>query len=265
MAIQTRAQKKRGEEREADEEAHRGERRAANSDEQGHDEDAHRGESRCSSLSSRSSEPDGGIPISRWRGIALPEFDVPRWRKKAGVPTVVLKPIDVHTRLIPTNNPDGTPEDVGVEDDSDYSSISEDSDAPASEFTEDDPQSESGPTIDQGRRGDLPGREDESQDPVDSDDDVRLFDDVDVSSLEVEGLSNDANVNDREFEKWGGNLTRFVRSPFGPEGFLGAGWHGVKPLGRGGFAMAAVWERRNEDNDIVDVRAQAKSFENKGC
>ncbi|KAL8842587.1 MAG: hypothetical protein Q9176_002544 [Flavoplaca citrina] len=252
MAIQTRAQKKGAQERQAVEETHRRDRRTAISDEQGHVEDAHREEFRRSSSSLRSSEPDRGIPISRWRGTPLPEFDIPRWRKKAGVPTVVLKPIDVHTRLIPTNNPEGTPEDVQIEDGSDYSSISEDSDAPASEFTEDDPQAENGQTIDQGRRRNFPGREEDGQDSVDSDEDMRLFDEVDVSSLEVEGLSNDANVNDREFEKWGENLTKFVRSPFGPEGFLGAGWHGVKPLGRGGFAMAAVWERRNEDNDIVD-------------
>ena len=134
MAIQTRAQKKRAEEREAFEEAHRREPRAASLGEQGHEEDAHREESRRSSPSSRSPQPDEGIAISRWRGISLPEFDVPRWRKKAGVPTVVLRPIDIDTRFIPTNNPDGAPEDLDIDSDSDHSSISEDSDTPASDF-----------------------------------------------------------------------------------------------------------------------------------
>ncbi|KAL8672014.1 MAG: hypothetical protein Q9168_003519 [Polycauliona sp. 1 TL-2023] len=219
MAIKIRAQKKKEEETRALE--------SAKSNEQPSKEP---NTSRGRHPSSRSPVPVEANQIFHWRGILLPQFHIPRWRKRNGVPTVVLKPIDIDARLIPTNNPNRVPEDVDTDSQGDHS-LSEDSDAPVS--GSDDNVSPDG---EQGGRQKSPGRHDSrNQD----DDDAARYDDADVSSLEVEGLSHDQNVNDWEFEKWGENLTKFVRSPFGPEGFLGEGWHGVKPLGRGGFAMAA--------------------------
>lgn len=250
MAIKTRAQKKKEEEKKALEEAKQKEL-SPNLDIQGQEEDPnpnHGG-------SSQSSEPDEATQIFRWRGIPLPQFHIPRWRIRAGVPTVVLKPINVDVRFVPTNDSSGSPEDVDIDSRSDYS-VSENSDALVSDLDEDEEdEDENNPQI-------PPGREDDHEDPPDQDEERVLYEDIDVSSLAVEGLSSDPNVNDWEFEKWGEKLTKFVRSPFGPEGFLGGGWRGVKPLGRGGFAMAALWERTNEDNNTVDVRPPARGIDN---
>ncbi|KAL8644158.1 MAG: hypothetical protein Q9226_007905 [Calogaya cf. arnoldii] len=148
------------------------------------------------------------------------------------------------------NHPDPGPEDVETDSQSDHS-VSEDSDAPASNLDPDENENENEDEHEDEHRNSTE-QEDEHPNPNEQEDEGELYEDVDVTGLEIEGLSTDPNKNDWNFEKWTEHLTKFVRSPFGPEGFLGRGWHGVKPLGRGGFAMAALWERKNEDNDTVD-------------
>ncbi|KAL8775998.1 MAG: hypothetical protein Q9213_008413, partial [Squamulea squamosa] len=93
------------------------------------------------------------------------------------------------------------------------------------------------------------GRDDEAV----RDNDSEAYDDnADVHSLAVEEPSSDGVTRDFEIGKIGYHLSKFIHSPFGPEAFFGDGWQGVKPLGKGGFGMAGMWERRGEDNDIVD-------------
>ncbi|KAL9000179.1 MAG: hypothetical protein Q9169_001081 [Polycauliona sp. 2 TL-2023] len=245
MAVGTRAQRRKEEEKNALENAKR--------NETARDTNHNR-------PSSQSPVPEEADQIHYWHGILLPQFDIPRWRKRAGVPTVVLERILFSVRFIPRNRSDHRSEDVHT-DSQGEESFSEDSDAPASESSGDGPTVSNGPHVREGRHQKSPNRNDRHQDsseeeariqaPRDKEDD-ELYNSFDVSSLEVEGLSNDENVNDWDIEKWGHSLTKFVRSPFGPEGFLGGGWQGVKPLGRGGFAMAALWERRNEDAGTID-------------
>ncbi|CAO1605679.1 hypothetical protein XANCAGTX0491_009185 [Xanthoria calcicola] len=247
MAITTRARKKREEEAKALEEAEQKDP-SPNPDIQRQVEDPNSNHSR----SSPDSEPDEATPISRWHGIPLPQFYIPRWRIRAGVPTVVLKPINVDTRFVPTNDFSGSPDDVAIDTQSSHS-VSEDSDAATSDSDHYADKNDIPIPIGPVRYDQIPpGQEDDLEDTPEQDDDVKFYENNDVYALAVEGLSSDPNVNDWEFEKWGESLTKFVRSPFGPRGFLGGGWQGVKPLGRGGFAMAALWERTNEDNDSVD-------------
>lgn len=249
MAIKTRAQKKREEEAKALEEAEQKDP-SPNPDIQRQEEDPNPNHSR----SSPSSEPDEPTPISRWHGIPWPQFYIPRWRIRAGVPTVVLKPINVDARFVPTNDFSRSPDDVASDTQSSHS-VSDDSDAATSDSDHYEDKNDIPILIGSVLRYDQipPGQEDAHEDTPEQDDDVKFYENNDVCALAVEGLSSDPTVNDWDFEKWGESLTKFVRSPFGPEGFLGGGWQGVKPLGRGGFAMAALWERTNEDNDSVDV------------
>lgn len=175
------------------------------------------------------------------------------------MPTVVLKPINVDARFVPTNDFSGSPDDVAIDTQSSHS-VSEDSDAATSDS--DEYKDENDIPIPLGPFQIPPGQEDDLEGTPDQDDDKIFYENNDVYALAVEGLSSDPNVNDRDFEKWGESLTKFVRSPFGPRGFLGGGWQGVKPLGRGGFAMAALWERTNEDNDTVDVCPPSQGIDN---
>ena len=200
---------------------------------------------------------EAGIPKTHWRGIPLPQFDIPTWRKRAGVPRVVLKPVSFDGRFIPTNHLDPGPEDVEPDSQSDHS-VSEDSDAPASNLDPDENENEEEHEDEHLNPNE---QEDERPTTTEREDERELYEDVDVTGLEIEGLSTDPNKNDWNFEKWTEHLTKFVRSPFGPEGFLGGGWHGVKPLGRGGFGMAGLWERQNEDNTTVDVRPPAHGID----
>lgn len=51
---------------------------------------------------------------------------------------------------------------------------------------------------------------------------------------------------------WGNVAAKFIKSP--PGGCLQGNWIGVRPLGKGGFGLAGLWEKRNEDGRVVDVR-----------
>lgn len=53
---------------------------------------------------------------------------------------------------------------------------------------------------------------------------------------------------------WDSDATKFIRSPAGAAGgCLNGNWVGVRPLGRGGFGMAGLWEKRDQDGTVVDV------------
>ncbi|KAL9576723.1 MAG: hypothetical protein Q9212_006864, partial [Teloschistes hypoglaucus] len=48
--------------------------------------------------------------------------------------------------------------------------------------------------------------------------------------------------------KWGWRMLEFVRSDHGYE----SGWIGVKPLGEGSFGRAGLWEKRDENGQVID-------------
>ncbi|KAL8670153.1 MAG: hypothetical protein Q9224_007693, partial [Gallowayella concinna] len=89
--------------------------------------------------SPESSQPDEDDQILEWQGVTLPQFDIPQWRKRDGVPIIVLRPTEFDAHIGPTNGSDNGSEDVGIDSQSDHT-ISDESDAPASE--EDAPTSE---------------------------------------------------------------------------------------------------------------------------
>ncbi|KAL8774083.1 MAG: hypothetical protein Q9209_001191 [Squamulea sp. 1 TL-2023] len=221
--------------------------------------------------SSESSEPDEATQIFEWHGIPLPQFEIPQWRTRAGVPTIVLKPLNVDARLIPTNGSHDPSEDPGTDSQSDHS-ISGDSNDIALEQDDVETPAGNGRTNEEDNNrappaqdvepadaayGDESGKEEETA----RDDDSEAYDDnANVLSLAVEEPSEDGGIRDSEVGKIGYHLSKFIHSPFGPEGFLGEGWHGVKPVGKGGFGRAGMWERRGEDNNIVDVSPNISSY-----
>ncbi|KAL8806150.1 MAG: hypothetical protein Q9182_001551 [Xanthomendoza sp. 2 TL-2023] len=237
-----------------------------------------------------SSQADEEEQISEWQGLILPRFEIPQWRKRNGVPTIVLRPIEPDAFIGPTNGSDNELDDVGTDSQSDHT-ISDDSDAPASDQDDDDdddddddglsnpqdfqapqdsqnPRDPRDPQEPQGSRE--PQNPQEPQDPQVSQEPQehqdpkgpqigplpkeRSDDDEDVypESISIEGLPIGGLLSDLEVERYGERVSRFIHSPFGPEDFLGGGWHAVKLLGRGSFGMVGVWERRDENNKTID-------------
>lgn len=54
---------------------------------------------------------------------------------------------------------------------------------------------------------------------------------------------------------YGNRLAKFIRSDLysQKDAADAAAWYGIKPLGRGGFGMTGLWEKRDEDGQVVDV------------
>ncbi len=60
-----------------------------------------------------------------------------------------------------------------------------------------------------------------------------------------------------------GSTTNRFRTPWVPEaasfiqsrpgGCLEGQWIGVRPLGQGSYGIAGLWEKRNDDGEVVDV------------
>ncbi|KAI4116315.1 MAG: hypothetical protein LQ338_007735, partial [Usnochroma carphineum] len=70
--------------------------------------------------------------------------------------------------------------------------------------------------------------------------------DVKDKILRIEGNPSEDDIN-----QFGERLAKFIRSPYNDADDASA-WHGVKPLGRGGFGMAGLWEKRNADGVVLD-------------
>ncbi|KAL8733022.1 MAG: hypothetical protein Q9166_002420 [cf. Caloplaca sp. 2 TL-2023] len=182
------------------------------------------------SSSSESSEPEEETQIFQWQGILLPQFEIPQWRTRAGVPAIVLRPVKLDDRIIPSNNLDQSPADVGTDSQSDHSPL-DDPDAPVMGHDKHHPVRVSSRRVHMDKENFASYHKD-----------IRKYD-VRPLRLRIEG---DATAD--EIDKWSERLSKFIRSPFGLENFAGGGWHGVKPLGRGGFGMAGLWKN---EHDIV--------------
>ncbi|KAL8957775.1 MAG: hypothetical protein Q9193_005040, partial [Seirophora villosa] len=57
-----------------------------------------------------------------------------------------------------------------------------------------------------------------------------------------------------EIRMYGNRLAKFIRSDLysQKDAADAAAWYGIKPLGRGGFGMTGLWEKRDEDGQVVD-------------
>ena len=50
--------------------------------------------------------------------------------------------------------------------------------------------------------------------------------------------------------RWGSEIAQFIRSESGLE----ERWVGRRPLGQGGYGTAGVWEKRDSNGRVIDVR-----------
>ncbi|KAL8644835.1 MAG: hypothetical protein Q9210_007046 [Variospora velana] len=64
----------------------------------------------------------------------------------------------------------------------------------------------------------------------------------------------EGEAGEDEVAMYGERLAKFIRSDlYGKRDAPDASaWYGVKPLGRGGFGMAGLWEKRDENGEVVD-------------
>ena len=56
----------------------------------------------------------------------------------------------------------------------------------------------------------------------------------------------------QDYNAWSVQAAQFIRSESGYGG-EGSGWVGKRPLGEGGFGMAGLWEKYDNDGNVVDV------------
>lgn len=56
------------------------------------------------------------------------------------------------------------------------------------------------------------------------------------------------SANSRDYENWGIDPACFIRSYSG----LGHEWVGRRPLGAGGFGMAGLWEKHDDDGTVIE-------------
>lgn len=72
----------------------------------------------------------------------------------------------------------------------------------------------------------------------------------------------EGEAREDEVAMYGERQAKFIRSDlYGKRDAPDASaWYGVKPLGRGGFGMAGLWEKRDENGEVVDVRLSKDSL-----
>lgn len=235
--------------------------------------------------------PEGRTPIRKtqasskqrrsagWRRARLPEFDVAKWRIRAGVPVIML-------RLL---NPDA---DTTMMDDSEsFEEIEVDIESNHSiPFVDDvQPPGDNPPTGDSGSdneqpMGDDPPKSDDvpldvnqpaEHDQLPGDQDLPISvssgeidpnlefaseyspipEDVHERRLPIEGEPREADV-----KKYGMTFAKFITSPFGlwnkETGEKETGWVGQKPLGKGGYGMAGLWQKTLEDGTVKVCSAE---------
>lgn len=64
------------------------------------------------------------------------------------------------------------------------------------------------------------------------------------------GESTLGKPNELQVKKWGWETAQFISSQNGD----GTGqWRGVRPLGKGSFGIVGLWEKVNNNGEVVDV------------
>lgn len=59
-----------------------------------------------------------------------------------------------------------------------------------------------------------------------------------------------ATANASDYGRWDTAPAEFIRSSSG----LGSGWVGKRPLGSGAFGVAGLWEKRDNNGSVIEVR-----------
>ncbi|KAI4116391.1 MAG: hypothetical protein LQ345_003177 [Seirophora villosa] len=64
----------------------------------------------------------------------------------------------------------------------------------------------------------------------------------------------EGEAREDDIQMYGDRLAKFIRSDLysRKDAADAAAWYGIKPLGRGGFGMTGLWEKRDEDGQVVD-------------
>lgn len=79
----------------------------------------------------------------------------------------------------------------------------------------------------------------------------------DVATYDVgRGVKSVGTPQAEDIEYWGSTkgAAHFIRSHSG----LGEDWIGVRPLGKGGYGLAGLWELRGDDGQIIKVRIHTR-------
>lgn len=230
-------------------------------------------------------------PFVRWQGTVLPKFDVPCWRMREGVPTLFLHLLSSENDENTADNAQDDVEDIEIDSQSDHDIDEQGQGDPAEDDPGQDtpppspppgpePAGQSPPSQK------IPGPHDRQKPPprrrstppppprsdwertaentVELSDNRRYLpplirypkvyeddENIDVNDkiLRVEGEPSEEDIH-----LYGRTLAKFIRSPFNDDDADGgSAWYGVKPLGRGGFGMAGLWEKRDANGRVVDV------------
>lgn len=182
---------------------------------------------------------------SQRQGRTLPRFDVPFWKIRDGVPVIVLRMLASGSETDATNMNEDDLEDMTVDSDSDDESQSEHDNGDALQQDPPPPDRHTGDGPDKAihvdSQAETPNRYLFPQHPKDNPKcDVRPV------RFPIQGFASEEDI-----EKYGSRLARFIRSP--ASDLLNEGWYGVKPLGRGSFGVAGLWQKRNDDGEVIDV------------
>ncbi|KAL8688816.1 MAG: hypothetical protein Q9218_005367 [Villophora microphyllina] len=222
-----------------------------------------------------------------WRGTLLPQFDVPRWRLRAGAPMIVLRVLNLQTDT--TANSSGSIQAIEVDTESDHTvpSLNDDDDdqqLPGNTPPPGDPPSTGNTPPPKGStpptrghtppsRGHSPPSTGNTPPPGDNKNQGDRDHAISVSDGDfdptLEFLPDYApipeDVPDRRYpiegefreedeKRWGKSLSRFIRSPFGlwneETDSFDPGWVGHKTLGKGGLGMAGLWQKKLEDGTV---------------
>ena len=219
----------------------------------------------------------------RWQGVVLPRFDIPYWKIRAGIPTLVLRMLASGSGVDTAHNNHDSFEEIEIDSESsnDVPSHSDRPDASNEDPTPSRSASASSvPPTPPIQASALPPRPSPPPPPPPPPPPLRaavprdrhdhpisvesrattpskdkfpshVRDDPD-NDVEPPTFTNLGLANKTDIEKWGIQMARFIRSPFDDTDDA-EGWHGLKPLGKGSFGIAGLWEKRDVDGKVIDV------------
>lgn len=203
--------------------------------------------------------------IPQRQGFKLPRFDVPYWKIRAGVPTMVLRLLASGTETDAANVHQDDAEEMEIDSESyeDVPSGDDKRDAPPKGPPPqiDPPPPQEGPTprpsppsVRQlGDRADFPIHVDSQARTPPPTDFPKYPEDSPEYDVAPLTFPNMGFAGEEEIEKWGSRMARFIHSPASDLDLDTVGWHGIKPLGKGSFGMAGLWERKDIDGEVIDV------------
>lgn len=74
---------------------------------------------------------------------------------------------------------------------------------------------------------------------------------VDLQNIDADfGESTIGQPNEQQIKTWGWEAARFITSGWDT---VSGQWRGVRPLGRGSFGIVGLWQKVNDNGEVVDV------------